>query len=497
MNLADLLAALPASPCGDGPVVLGARNRDITGLAVHSAQVRSGDLFAAIRGLSHDGHEYVADAVRQGAVAVLVDHPFPGLGATQVVVSDTRLALGQVAAAFHSAPSAHLWVCGVTGTNGKTTTTYLLEDILARAGHRVGLVGTLGARLLGAQMELHSSTPTTPEAPVLQRLLADMRAAGARDVIVEVTSHALVLHRVEGCRFSAAVFTNLTQDHLDFHQDFAGYRDAKARLFEMVVPDGVSVVNADDEAGAVMMRSSRAPVWTYGIERPADVTAERPEFGPHGTRLSIAWPGGRIPVELPLPGRFNVANALAAATVALARGIAPEVVREALETASGVPGRCEIVDEGQPFTVIVDYAHTPDGLEKVLELAREVAPGRCLAVFGCGGDRDRTKRPLMARIGTTLADYAVFTSDNPRSEDPVAILRDMEAGVPGSRNFESEPDRRRAIGRALALARPGDVVVIAGKGHEPYQILRDRTVAFDDREVAREWLRNGRRELGA
>jgi len=497
MNLADLLAALPASPCGDGPVVLGARNRDITGLAVHSAQVRSGDLFAAIRGLSHDGHEYVADAVRQGAVAVLVDHPFPGLGATQVVVSDTRLALGQVAAAFHSAPSAHLWVCGVTGTNGKTTTTYLLEDILARAGHRVGLVGTLGARLLGAQMELHSSTPTTPEAPVLQRLLADMRAAGARDVIVEVTSHALVLHRVEGCRFSAAVFTNLTQDHLDFHQDFAGYRDAKARLFEMVVPDGVSVVNADDEAGAVMMRSSRAPVWTYGIERPADVTAERPEFGPQGTRLSIAWPGGRIPVELPLPGRFNVANALAAATVALARGIAPEVVREALETASGVPGRCEIVDEGQPFTVIVDYAHTPDGLEKVLELAREVAPGRCLAVFGCGGDRDRTKRPLMARIGTTLADYAVFTSDNPRSEDPVAILRDMEAGVPGSRNFESEPDRRRAIGRALALARPGDVVVIAGKGHEPYQILRDRTVAFDDREVAREWLRNGRRELGA
>jgi len=497
MNLADLLAALPASPCGDGPVVLGARNRDITGLAVHSAQVRSGDLFAAIRGLSHDGHEYVADAVRKGAVAVLVDHPFPGLGATQVVVSDTRLALGQVAAAFHSAPSAHLWVCGVTGTNGKTTTTYLLEDILARAGHRVGLVGTIGARLLGAQMELHSSTPTTPEAPVLQRLLADMRAAGARDVIVEVTSHALVLHRVEGCRFSAAVFTNLTQDHLGFHQDFAGYRDAKARLFEMVVPDGVSVVNADDEAGAVMMRSSRAPVWTYGIERPADVTAERPEFGPHGTRLSIAWPGGRIPVELPLPGRFNVANALAAATVALARGIAPEVVREALETASGVPGRCEIVDEGQPFTVIVDYAHTPDGLEKVLELAREVAPGRCLAVFGCGGDRDRTKRPLMARIGTTLADYAVFTSDNPRSEDPVAILRDMEAGVPGSRNFESEPDRRRAIGRALALARPGDVVVIAGKGHEPYQILRDRTVAFDDREVAREWLRNGRRELGA
>ncbi|HLJ62407.1 MAG TPA: UDP-N-acetylmuramoyl-L-alanyl-D-glutamate--2,6-diaminopimelate ligase [bacterium] len=496
MRLANLLAALPVSPPGDGPVVLGSRDREVTGLAYHSAHVRAGDLFAAIRGLSQDGHRYAQDAARRGAVAVLVDHAVPDVGATQVVVPDTRQALAFVAAAFHGTPSEHLWVCGVTGTNGKTTTTYLLEAILARAGRRVGLVGTLGARLGGAPVEFHATTPTTPEAPDVQRLLAEMRAAGAGDVIMEVTSHALALHRVDACRFGAAVFTNLTQDHLDFHGDLAGYRDAKARLFEMVAPDGLSVVNADDEASAAMASRSRARVWTYGIEQRADVCAERLTLGPRGTRGSVVWPGGRMPLVLPLPGRFNVANALAAAAVALARGIPPEVVSGALETVPGVPGRCELVNEGQPFTVIVDYAHTPDGLEKVLRLAREVATGRCVTVFGCGGDRDRTKRPIMGRIGTALADYAVFTSDNPRSEDPGAIIREIEAGAAG-RNFESEPDRRLAIGRALALARAGDVVVIAGKGHEPYQILRDRTIAFDDREVARDLLRAGRTELGA
>jgi UDP-N-acetylmuramoyl-L-alanyl-D-glutamate--2,6-diaminopimelate ligase len=238
-----------------------------------------------------------------------------------------------------------------------------------------------------------------------------------------------------------------------------------------------------------MARRSRARVWTYAIDAPADVRAECPEFGPRGTRCILASPAGRMPLALGLPGRFNLSNALAAASVALARGIAPDVVCQALAAAPGVPGRCELVDEGQAFAVIVDYAHTPDGLEQVLRLAREVSTARVLAVFGCGGDRDRTKRPVMGRIGTELADHAVFTSDNPRSEPPEAILREIEIGASGRQNFETEPDRRRAIRRAVALARAGDVVVIAGKGHEPYQILGDRTIAFDDRDVAREALR--------
>jgi len=493
MRLADLLAVLPASPEGDRPALVGPPDREVTGLATHSTHVRPGDLFAAIRGFSQDGHGYAADAVRRGAVALLVERALPAVPATQVVVPDSRRALAHIAAAFYGDPSAHLWLCGVTGTNGKTTTTYLIETILAHAGRRPGLIGTLGVRISGAPVTFHATTPTTPEAPDVQHLLAEMRDAGVGDVVMEVTSHALSLSRVEACRFSAAVFTNLTQDHLDFHGDLAGYLNAKARLFEMVAPDGVSIVNADDPSSGEITRRSRAPVWTYGIEQPADVHAEHREFGPRGTRLDVVWPGGSFPLTLPLPGRFNVANALAAAGVALARGIAPDVVRSALEGAPDVPGRCEVVDEGQPFSVIVDYAHTPDGLEQVLALAREVTDGRCLVVFGCGGDRDRTKRPIMGRIGTEMADYAVFTSDNPRSEDPERILREVEAGASDKRNFESYVDRRQAIERALGLAGPGDVVVIAGKGHESYQIVQDRTIPFDDRQVAREWLRAQRR----
>jgi len=491
MRVRDLLAGLPAPGTGE-PALVGAADRDVTGLAYHSAHVRPGDLFAAIRGHAEDGHRYAADAVRRGAAALLVDHALP-LAAVQIVVADTRRALAPIAAAFYGDPSAHLWVCGVTGTNGKTTTTHLIEGILARAGGRPGLIGTLGVRLDGVPVAFESTTSTTPESPDVQRLLAEMRDGGVQHVVMEVTSHALALHRVDACRFAAAVFTNLTQDHLDFHGDLARYREAKARLFEMVAPNGVAVVNADDPSSPEMARRSRAPVWTYGIEAPADVRAERPDYGPRGTRCVVASPAGSAPLALALPGRFNLSNALAAAAVALARGLAPDLVCAALGTAPGVPGRCELVDEGQAFAVIVDYAHTPDGLEKVLRLAREVSAGRVLAVFGCGGDRDRTKRPIMGRIGTDLADHAVFTSDNPRSEEPEGILREIEAGVPGRSNFETEPDRRRAIVRALALARPGDVVVIAGKGHEPYQILRDRTIAFDDREVAREALRAQRR----
>ncbi len=490
MRLGDLLAALPSAR------LVGSSDREVTGLAYHSQSARPGDLFAALRGMAQDGHRFAAAAVRGGAVAVLVDHLVPDVDVSQIVVPDTRHALAALAAAFYGNPSTHLWVCGVTGTNGKTTTTYLIDAILSRAGRRSAVIGTLGVQALGAPVEFHATTPTTPEAPDLQRLLRDLRAANCGHVVMEVTSHALELGRVDGCRFRAAVFTNLTQDHLDFHGDLARYRDAKSRLFALVEPDGTSVVNADDPSGAAMSGRSRAPVWTYGIDRDAAVRGEALALSPRGTRCDVVWPGGRIPLALSLPGRFNVSNALAAFAVGLSLGIDAGTIRDALEAVQGVPGRFELVDEGQGFAVIVDYAHTPDSLEKVVRLAGEIGTGRRLVVFGCGGERDRTKRPVMGRIATQLADYAIFTSDNPRGEDPDAIIREIEAGVPEARNFESEPDRRRAIERVIALARPGDVVVIAGKGHEPYQILADRVVEFDDRQVARDVLRERLKAAG-
>ncbi len=493
MRLADLVAALSsssgASGAGETAAVVGSLDREVTGIAYHSQKVRPGDLFAALRGRAEDGHRYAGEAVRRGAAVVLVDHQLPELAVPQVVVPDTRRALAVLAAAFYGDPSRHLWLCGVTGTKGKTTTVSLIEAILRAAGNRTAAIGTLGVTALGRPREFHATTPTTPEAPDLQGLLNDLRADGVERVVMEVTSHALELRRVDACRFRAAVFTNVTQDHLDFHANVEQYRDTKSRLFAMADPDGVCVTNADDASSPVMIGRSRARVWTYGVERPADVRGEDLHLTLRGTRFTAVWPGGRLPLALRLTGRFNVSNALAAIALALTQSVDPRVIRDALEGVSGIPGRFELVDEGQDFAVIVDYAHTPDSLEKVLRLAQEIGTARRIVVFGCGGDRDRTKRPIMGRIATTCADYTIFTSDNPRSEDPVAIIREIEAGAVGAGTFETEPDRRRAIARGIALARPGDVVVIAGKGHETYQILGDRIVEFDDRQVAREILR--------
>jgi UDP-N-acetylmuramoyl-L-alanyl-D-glutamate--2,6-diaminopimelate ligase len=492
MRLTDLLArALPAC------ALIGSPDCEISGIAYHSAAVRPGDLFAAIRGFVHDGHGYAADAVRRGAAAVLVDHPLPDITATQIIVSETRQALALLAAAFYGDPSRHLWLCGVTGTNGKTTTTYLLEAVLRAAGHRPAVVGTIGVLARGVPVEFHMSTSTTPEAPDLQRLLRDLRADRVDHVIMEVTSHALELGRVASCHFCAAVFTNLTQDHLDLHGDLARYRDTKARLFAMLPPTGFGVVNADDPSSAAMAAASRARVITYGIDAPAEVNASDLRLAPNGTQFIVRWPEGSRRLSLRLPGRFNVSNALAAFAVGLAHGVAPGVIGAALESVAGVPGRCELVEEGQPFTVLIDYAHSPDSLEKILKLAAQISGGRRIVVFGCGGERDRTKRPIMGRIGTCLAAYALFTSDNPRAEDPDLIIREIETGVDGATNFEGIPDRRAAIERGIALAGPGDVVVIAGKGHETYQIFADRIDAFDDREVAREVLRARRGEIEA
>jgi UDP-N-acetylmuramoyl-L-alanyl-D-glutamate--2,6-diaminopimelate ligase len=489
MRFVDLLAVLQPSPGGGGPSPAGPSDREVTGLAYDSQRVRPGHLFVALRGAAHDGHQYVADAVRRGAIGAVVDHALPHLEIVQVVVPDTRKALAALAAAFYGYPSRELWVCGITGTNGKTTTTYLIDAVLRRAGRTTAVIGTLGVAAGGTPIEFHATTPTTPEAPDLQRLLRDLRGQGIQDVVMEVTSHALDLSRVDASWFRAAVFTNLTQDHLDFHGTVERYRDAKSRLFAMVDPDGIAVVNADDPSGPAMSERSRAPVWTFGMAAGARVRGENLHLTTRGTQFVAVWPGGRLPISLRLPGRFNVSNALAALAIGLARDIDPETIRGALEEVEGVAGRFETVDEGQEFAVIVDYAHTPDSLEKVLRLAGEITGGRRIVVFGCGGDRDRTKRPLMGGIGTRLADYAIFTSDNPRSEDPAAIVREIEAGAAGATNFESEPDRRAAIARGIAMARSGDIVIIAGKGHETYQIVGDRVLDFDDRLVARDILK--------
>ncbi|MBI3976094.1 MAG: UDP-N-acetylmuramoyl-L-alanyl-D-glutamate--2,6-diaminopimelate ligase, partial [Armatimonadetes bacterium] len=486
MDVATLAAALPHHTLAGTP------GREVHGLAYHSGQVQPGDLFAAIRGYAHDGHAFIAEAVARGAVAVLVDHPVEAPGVIQIIVPDTRAGLAHVSAAFYGHPSRAMTVIGVTGTNGKGVTTFFLDAILARAGHRSAVIGTMGARGPSGVIE---TARTTPESLDLQRLLAGLRADGVTHVAMEVASHALALRRVDGTRFLAAVFTNLTRDHLDFHGTFEAYLGAKRRLFEMVEPDGWSVLNADDPAAAEMARASRAPVRRYAMAAGApgvDLRADEVRLNLDGTTFTAVTPQETHPVRLRIGGAFNVANALAALATGMALGVPLAEGAAALETVTGVPGRFEPVWEGQDFAVVVDYAHTPDGLENVLRTARQIAPRRVIVVFGCGGDRDRTKRPVMGRLAVTLADLAIVTSDNPRTEDPHAIVEEIVAGIRATRRrkpFEVEVDRRAAIERAIAAAAAGDVVVIAGKGHEPYQEIHGVRHPFDDRVVAREVLR--------
>ena len=482
MRLDQLLTALPSA------TIAGPADREITAVASRHDAVQPGAVFVAVRGFRHDGHDFAAAAASRGAAAVVLERQVPLPDAvTRVFVRDSREALAHLSAAFFGFPSEALDVIGVTGTNGKGTTAYLIEAMLNRAGKPCGIIGTMGARIAARTVPLER---TTPEAVDLQRLLRQMADAGLGHVVVEVASHALVLRRVEGIRFAAAVFTNLTQDHLDFHHDFEAYRAAKRRLFEMVEPGGVAVVNADDPHAAVMAAASRAPVVTYAIERRADVSAAGLRLHLSGSDYTLGMGEVSVPVATPLHGRFNVYNTLAAAAVAHHYGVGLEVIHDVLATFPGVPGRFEAVDEGQGFGVVVDYAHTPDGLDNVIRTARDFVRGRTIVVFGAGGDRDRAKRPAMGAIVASLADVAVVTSDNPRSEEPTAIIAEILEGMAGGHaEVEVEPDRRRAIARAVALARPGDFVIIAGKGHEPHQEIGGTKHPFDDRLVAREALR--------
>jgi UDP-N-acetylmuramoyl-L-alanyl-D-glutamate--2,6-diaminopimelate ligase len=476
MNLERVIAALaPTDVVQRAPV-------EISDLAYDTRAVGPGALFFCVPGERHDGHAFARDAVDRGAVALVVERVL-GLDVAQLVVPDARRAMAQAAVVFFDDPTRELEVAGVTGTNGKTTTTFILHSILAAAGRRPGLLGTIDSRIGG---ERRQAIRTTPEAIDLQRAFREMLDAGDRSCALEATSHGSELGRLDGVRFSALAFTNLGQDHLDFHGTFEHYFDAKRRLFvEGERPP--AAVNVGDDYGRRLADELRAlghePLLTFGMAGDADIRPEQLELDGSGARLRA----GGLELRTKLRGRFNVENVLAAVAVSRLLGVENDAIAAGVEAHEGVPGRFEAVEAGQPFAVVVDYSHKPDALENVLRTAREFARSRVICVFGCGGDRDRAKRPLMGRIASELADVAIVTSDNPRSEDPDAIIAEVVAGAAAS--LEVEPDRAAAIGRGLALAHEGDVVVIAGKGHEQGQEFGDRTIPFDDREVAREALR--------
>ena len=457
----------------------------VGGVAYRSDRVRPGDAFFCIPGFRHDGHDFAADAVSRGAAALVVRRPLdlPD-GVPQAVVPDTRIALAVASARFHREPSSELSVAGVTGTNGKTTTTYLVESVLAAAGHTTGLIGTVEVRVAG---ESRKAGRTTPESADLQALLRQMADAGVTAAAMEVSSHAIDLHRVDAVRFACCAFTNLTQDHLDYHSSMEEYLAVKTRLFTDLC-EGPRVVNVDDPAGADLA-AALGTGWTVGFGGEARVSAADLELSPSSSRFTLTTPEGEARLTLPLAGRYNVSNALVAAGCGLALEVSLPDVARGLEAAPQVPGRLERVDCGQPYNVFVDYAHTPDGLEKAIEAVRDVTPGRVITVFGCGGDRDPEKRPLMGDVAARMSDGVVVTTDNPRTEDPVGIILHIEDGLRRhGGDYRVEVDRRKAIGLALADAKEGDAVLVAGKGHEDYQVLADRTIHFDDREVVREGL---------
>jgi UDP-N-acetylmuramoyl-L-alanyl-D-glutamate--2,6-diaminopimelate ligase len=493
MQLRELLSEIGEAQ------ILGRTDRNIVGVEHDSRKAIPGSLFVCIRGFTQDGHTFIGDAARRGAVAAVVEDD-PGRlsippDLSVIRVADSRSALARMAARFFRHPSRVLRLIGITGTNGKTTTAYLVEAILRAAGHRVGLLGTIEYR---CGVTTFPGERTTPESGDLQRLLARMREMGAWGAAMEVSSHSLMLNRVEACEFDAAVFTNLTQDHLDFHGTMERYAEAKARLFqglgvERVKPGRTAaVLNADDPWADFMAQRTTARVLRFGLAATADLRPRESHFDLAGIRASVESPWGPFAVVSALVGRHNLANILGAAGACLHLGIPRATVEAGITNLVAVPGRFEKVEVGQPFGVVVDYAHTPDALERVLTFAREYSRGRVLVVFGCGGDRDRGKRPRMGEVAARLGDAVFVTSDNPRSEEPESILKEIVSGIKkgfaGGEAHATIPDRREAIGAALASARGGDLVVIAGKGHEAYQILRDRTIPFDDRVVAREAL---------
>ncbi|MBS0260718.1 MAG: UDP-N-acetylmuramoyl-L-alanyl-D-glutamate--2,6-diaminopimelate ligase [Planctomycetes bacterium] len=457
----------------------------VTDATDRSSDCRAHSLFAVIRGPHADGHAYIAAALDKGASALLVDRPLADYNVPQCVVPDVRQAYAELCGALHGHPSHHLGLAGVTGTNGKTTTTWLIRSILQAAGHQTGLLGTIeyhdGVRSEPSQL-------TTPGSAALARRLAGMIAVQTTHAAMELSSHALDQHRTGGTLLDAALITNITQDHFDYHKDFAAYRRSKARIFECVKSHGVAIVNADDPGSRSCVEFARNPVVTFGLEQPADVSAQIQSESLLGSQFLLQVRGASVLVETSLIGRHNIANCLAAAAVGCHFGIDLPTMARGLGALKHVPGRLELVAAGQPFPVFVDYAHTDDALRNVLRSLRPLTPGRVICVFGAGGDRDKLKRPLLGRAAAE-ADLPIVTSDNPRSEDSAAIVNDILPGFEGTRRPPFvELDRERAIRWAIQHAGPGDCVLIAGKGHETEQIVGTDRRHFDDREVARDCL---------
>jgi UDP-N-acetylmuramyl-tripeptide synthetase len=478
--------------------VVGTPPATVSGLTADSRRVEPGHVFVAVPGFKQDARRFVPDAVARGAAVVVTEgEPLSEATVPQVLVPSTRQALAHLADAFHGHPSGALTLVGITGTNGKTTTSYLVDALLRARGLTSGIIGTI-QYVVGR--EKRSASQTTPEALEIQGMLAEMRELGVGGVAMEVSSHALALSRVDRLDFDVAIFTNLTQDHLDFHGTLDEYRRAKRKLFELLAaspkPGRTAVINADDPSGAAMVAGLDVPVLSFGLSPAATVRAIEHTSALDGIRMTVQTPRGRLTLRSALIGEHNVSNLLGAAAAGLALGLSPDAIARALGGVGTVPGRFEQVQAGQPFLVVVDYAHTPDALERVLATARKITPGRLGVVFGCGGDRDRTKRPIMGEIGARLADRAWVTSDNPRSERPEAIIDEIVTGVArvagGRERSVTEPDRRRAIAAAVQWATAGDTIVIAGKGHETYQIIGGQVLDFDDRAVARQAI-EGRR----
>lgn len=478
--------------------VKGDEEAEVHGIEMDSRKVQSGDLFVCVRGERFDGHHYAKEAVEKGASALLVQEVLD-IAVPQIVYADTRYAMAVFAAHYYGYPSSSMKLIGITGTNGKTTTSMILEQLLASQGKQTGLMGTIQIKIGD---EIREVSNTTQEACVLQKSFRQMVERGAEYCVMEVSSHALHFGRVLGCDFRTAIFTNLTQDHLDFHHTMDRYLQTKSLLFSRLgntfnnEPFGrkYAVINEDDPASEYMKQVTAAQVITYGLQPDADVRADQIRLTAGGTTFHLTTFAGEAEVKMKLIGKFNVYNTLAAITAALIEGMSLKQIVNALETVSPVEGRMELVEEGQPYLVVVDYAHTPDGLENVLQTVSEFAEGKIYCVFGCGGDRDRGKRPQMGRLAAELSDVTIVTSDNPRNEDPKAIIEEIVAGIKQSGAKEEHylqiEDRRRAIQQAVEMASPGDVVLIMGKGHETYQEVKGVRTYFDDREVAKQAIRS-------
>jgi UDP-N-acetylmuramoyl-L-alanyl-D-glutamate--2,6-diaminopimelate ligase len=473
--------------------IFGTADREVQSVACDSRKVEPGAIFFALQGEKLDGVKFVEDAVRRGAVAVATEDvqrvSSKGITLIEILPGSERRALASVSANFYGHPADSLRLVGVTGTNGKTTTTFLVDSILRAAGHTTGLIGTTGSRTPAGS---RAAVNTTPESLDLQLMFAEIREAGGTHAVLEASSHALAMERLWGCHFAVAIFTNLTRDHLDFHKTFEEYFAAKRLLFKGTgagAPDA-AVINADDPYATQLGGLARRTL-TYGLKGAPDLTAKKLALSFHGLEFTAQTPAGNIEVRSPFVGRINAYNILAAIGAGIALNIPNGKIEEGIANLELVPGRFQRIDEGQPFLVIVDYAHTDDALKNLIATARELGPSpRIITVFGAGGERDRTKRPLMGEAAGSLSDVVVLTSDNPRGEDPLRIINDVVVGLQKvNAKYRVEPDREQALAMALDEARPGDIVLLAGKGHETYQVLRDGTVDFDDREKARAILR--------